>query len=112
PLVAEAEFAFSGHVPPHVRQPEGPFGDHYGYYSLQHDFPIFNVEQVWHRKDAIFPATIVGKPKQEDYYIGEYLQRLLSPLFPVVMSGVKSIWAYAETGVHSLAGAIVRESYY
>src|SRR5690606_27878143 len=112
PLVAEAEFAISGHVPPHVRKAEGPFGDHYGYYSLQHDFPIFNVERVWHRKDAIFPATVVGKPKQEDYYIGEYLQRLLSPLFPVVMSGVKQIWAYAETGVHSLAGAIVRDSYY
>lgn len=112
PLVAEAEFAISGYVPPHVRQPEGPFGDHYGYYSLQHDFPIFNVERVWHRKDAIYPATVVGKPKQEDYFIGEYLQRLLSPLFPVVMNGVKQIWAYAEAGVHSLAGAIVRESYY
>lgn len=112
PLVAEAEFALSGYVPPHVRHPEGPFGDHYGYYSLQHDFPVFHLERVWHRKDAIYPATVVGKPKQEDYYIGEYLQRLLSPLFPVVMSGVKQIWAYAEAGVHSLAGAIVRESYY
>jgi UbiD family decarboxylase len=111
-LVAEAEFAFSGHVPPHVRKPEGPFGDHYGYYSLQHDFPVFNIDRVWHRKDAIFPATIVGKPRQEDYYIGEYLQSLLSPLFPVVMPGVKSLWTYAETGFHSLAGAVVRESYY
>ena len=111
-LVAEAEFAFSGHVPPHVRKPEGPFGDHYGYYSLQHDFPVFNVERVWHRKDAIFPATVVGKPRQEDYFIGEYLQRLLSPLFPVVMPGVKSLWTYGETGFHSLAGAVVRESYY
>lgn len=111
-LVAEAEFAFSGHVPPHIRKPEGPFGDHYGYYSLEHDFPVFNIERVWHRKDAIFPATIVGKPRQEDYYIGEYLQRLLSPLFPVVMPGVKSLWTYGETGFHSLAGAVVRESYY
>ena len=58
-----------------MRQPEGPFGDHYGYYSLQHDFPIFKVERVWHRQDAIFPATVVGKPKQEDYYIGEYLTK-------------------------------------
>lgn len=111
-LVAEAEFAFSGTVPPHVRRPEGPFGDHYGYYSLQHDFPVFNIDKVWHRKDAIYPATVVGKPRQEDYYIGDYLQSLLSPMFPVVMSGVKQLWTYGETGFHSLAGAIVRESYY
>ncbi|OEH86609.1 4-hydroxybenzoate decarboxylase [Desulfuribacillus stibiiarsenatis] len=111
-LVAEAEFAFSGVVPPHVRRPEGPFGDHYGYYSLQHDFPVFNIERVWHRKDAIFPATIVGKPRQEDYYIGDYLQSLLSPMFPVVMSGVRQLWTYGEAGFHALAGAVVRESYY
>jgi UbiD family decarboxylase len=111
-LVAEAEFVFSGYVPPHVRKPEGPFGDHYGYYSLTHDFPVFEISNVWHRKDAIYPATIVGKPRQEDYYIGEYLQRLLSPLFPVVMPGVKQLWTYGETGFHSLTGAVVRESYY
>lgn len=112
PLVAEAEFAICGEVPPHVRRSEGPFGDHYGYYSLAHDFPVMDVKSVYHRKDAIYPATIVGKPRQEDYYIGEYLQQLLSPLFPVVMSGVREIWAYPETGVHALASARVRESYY
>lgn len=111
-IVAEAEFVFAGEVPPHVRRPEGPFGDHFGYYSWAHDFPVFNVKQMWHRKDAIYPATVVGKPRQEDYYIGEYLQRLLSPLFPVVMPGVKALWTYGETGFHALAGAIVRESYY
>jgi 3-polyprenyl-4-hydroxybenzoate decarboxylase len=110
-LVAEAEFAVCGQVPPHLRRPEGPFGDHYGYYSLTHDFPVFNVDRVYHRKDAIYPATIVGKPRQEDYYLGEFLQRLLSPAFPLVMPGVKSLWTYAETGFHSLAAAIVRESY-
>lgn len=110
-LVAEAEFAISGLVPPHVRRPEGPFGDHFGYYSLIHDFPIFEVNHIWHRKDAIYPATIVGKPRQEDYYLGEFLQHLLSPAFPVVMPGVKELWAYPETGVHALASAVVRESY-
>lgn len=110
-LPAEAEFAICGYVPPHERRPEGPFGDHYGYYSLIHDFPVFNVDHVWHRKDAIYPATIVGKPRQEDYFLGEYLQRLLAPAFPMAMPGVKSLWAYAETGVHPLAAAIVRESY-
>ncbi|MBN3554994.1 UbiD family decarboxylase [Fictibacillus nanhaiensis] len=112
PLIAEAEFAFGGNVPPHVREPEGPFGDHYGYYSWAHDFPVFNVDKMWKRKDAIYPATVVGKPKQEDYFIGEYLQRLMSPLFPVVMNGVRDLWTYAETGFHALAGAVVRESYY
>lgn len=110
-LIAEAEFAIVGKVAPHVRRPEGPFGDHFGYYSLVHDFPVFDVSHVWHRKDAIYPATIVGKPRQEDYYLGEYLQRLLAPAFPMAMPGVKELWAYAETGVHPLAAAIVRESY-
>ena len=111
-LIAEAEFAICGTVPAHVRRPEGPFGDHYGYYSLTHDFPIFNVHTVYHRRDAIYPATVVGKPRQEDYFIGEYLQSLLSPMFPVVMPGVKALWTYAETGFHALAAAIVRESYH
>lgn len=110
-LVADAEFAIHGSVPPHVRRPEGPFGDHYGYYSLVHDFPVFQVKHVWHRRDAIYPATVVGKPRQEDYYIGEFLQRLLSPAYSLVMPGVKRLWTYAETGLHPLAAAIVRESY-
>ncbi|KJR46086.1 3-polyprenyl-4-hydroxybenzoate carboxy-lyase [Desulfosporosinus sp. I2] len=110
-LIAEAEFAICGSVPAYIRKPEGPFGDHYGYYSLTHDFPIFNVHTVYHRKDAIYPATVVGKPRQEDYFIGEYLQSLLSPMFPVVMTGVKALWTYAETGFHALAAAIIRESY-
>jgi UbiD family decarboxylase len=110
-IPAEAEFAIIGKVPPHERRPEGPFGDHFGYYSLTHDFPVFMVNHMWHRKDAIYPATIVGKPRQEDYYLGEFLQRLLSPAFPIVMSGVRSLWTYAETGFHPLAAAIVRESY-
>lgn len=112
PLVAEAEFAFYGNVPPHERKPEGPFGDHYGYYSLEHDFPIFQIERTYHRKDAIYPATIVGKPRQEDYFIGEYMTDLLSPIFPLVMPGLKQLWSYGETGFHSLTSAVVRESYH
>src|ERR1051326_6865071 len=110
-LVAEAEFALVGQVPPRVRRPEGPFGDHYGYYSLRHDYPIFNVEAVFHRSDAIYPATVVGKPRQEDFFIGDYLQELLSPLFPLVMPGVRDLWSYGETGFHSLAAAVVRVRY-
>ncbi|SHE61650.1 UbiD family decarboxylase [Seinonella peptonophila] len=112
PLIAEAEFAFCGSVPALERRAEGPFGDHFGYYSLTHDFPIFEIERLYHRKDAIFPATVVGKPRQEDYYIGEYMLRLFSPIFPMVMPGVKKLWSYAESGFHALTGAIVRESYH
>lgn len=110
-LVAEAEFALVGQVPPRVRRAEGPFGDHYGYYSLRHDYPVFNVEAVFHRRDAIYPATVVGKPRQEDFFIGDYLQKLLSPLFPLVMPSVRDLWTYGETGFHSLAAAVVRERY-
>ncbi len=110
-LLADCEFALVGHVPPHEVHPEGPFGDHYGYYSLTHDYPVFHADAVFHRKDAIYPATVVGKPRQEDFYIGDYLQELLSPLFPVVMPAVRDLWSYGETGFHSLAAAVVKERY-
>jgi len=111
PLIASAEFALIGDVPPRVRKPEGPFGDHYGYYSLQHDYPVFEVSRIAHRADAIYPATVVGKPRQEDFFIGDLLQELLSPLFPVVMPAVERLWSYGETGYHSLAAAIVKQRY-
>ena len=110
-LVANAEFALVGRVTPSRTQPEGPFGDHYGFYSLQHDYPVFELDALCHRRDAIWPATVVGKPRQEDLYIGDYLQELLSPLFPVVMPSVKDLWSYGETGYHALAGAVVVERY-
>jgi 3-polyprenyl-4-hydroxybenzoate decarboxylase len=110
-LPAEAEFALVGHALPHERRAEGPFGDHYGYYSLQHDYPVFHVDAVFHRRDAIYPATVVGKPRQEDFFIGDYLQRLLSPLFPLVMPSVRDLWTYGETGFHSLCAAVVQERY-
>lgn len=110
-LIAEAEFAICGNVAPKIRRPEGPFGDHYGYYSLTHDYPVFEAQAVFYRKDAIYPATVVGKPRQEDFFIGDYLQELLSPLFPLVMPAVKDLWSYGETGFHSLAAAVVKERY-
>ena len=110
-LIAEAEFALIGKVPPKVRHPEGPFGDHYGYYSLLHDYPVFEVSHLAHRRDAIYPATVVGKPRQEDFFIGDLLQELLSPLFPLVMPAVTSLWSYGETGYHSLTAAVVKQRY-
>jgi UbiD family decarboxylase len=111
PLIADAEFAMVGRVPARTRRPEGPFGDHYGYYSLQHPYPVFEIDHIAHRRDAIYPATVVGKPRQEDFFIGDLLQELLSPLFPLVMPAVRSLWSYGETGYHSLAAAVVRQRY-
>jgi UbiD family decarboxylase len=111
PLVASAEMALVGHVPAGVRRPEGPFGDHYGYYSLRHDYPVFRVEHLCRRRDALYPATVVGKPRQEDFFVGDLLQELLAPLLPLVMPSVVSLWSYGETGYHSLAAAVVKERY-
>lgn len=109
--VAEAEFCISGFVPPHVRRAEGPFGDHYGYYSLKHDYPVLRPQAIWHRRDAIYPATVVGKPRQEDFFLGDYLQELLSPMLPLAMPGVRDLWSYGETGYHALSAAVMKERY-
>jgi 4-hydroxybenzoate decarboxylase subunit C len=111
PIVAEAEFAIIGRIPSDIRRTEGPFGDHYGYYSLAHPFPILQVDRIYHRNNAIFPATVVGRPRQEDHYIGEFLQELFSPIYPLVMNGIQSVWAFDDAGVHPLAAAVVRERY-
>ncbi len=111
PLPADAEIVLAGEVPPGLRRPEGPFGDHYGYYSLRHDYPVFRVRRLFKRRDAIFPATVVGKPRQEDFFIGDLLQELLKPLFPLAMPTVVDLWSYGETGYHALSAAVVRERY-
>ena len=111
PIVSSAEAAIVGEIPAGVRKPEGPFGDHYGYYSETHDYPVMRVRSVLRRRDAIFTATVVGKPRQEDFFLGDYVQELLSPLFPVVMPAVRALWSYGETGYHSLSAAVVEERY-
>lgn len=110
-LVAECEFAIRGYIKCGVRRTEGPFGDHYGYYSLAHEYPVIDVQDMCHRKDAIYPATVVGKPRQEDFFLGDYLQELLRPLFPLVMPSVVDLWSYGETGYHSLSAAVVKDRY-
>ncbi len=90
---------------------EGPFGDHFGHYSEAADYPVFRVKRVLARKDAIYPATVVGKPIQEDYYIGEALQALALPLLKQFKPAIKNIWAYPETGFHALAVMAVQERY-
>lgn len=111
PLVARSEFVLAGAIEPGARRPEGPFGDHYGYYSETHDYPWLKCSRLYRRKNPVWPATVVGKPRQEDFFIGDYLQELLLPLAKVAMPGVLDLWSYGETGYHSLAGAVVRERY-
>ncbi|MFM1873059.1 MAG: hypothetical protein RL398_2481 [Planctomycetota bacterium] len=111
PLFADAEFTIVGEVRPGERRPEGPFGDHYGYYSLRHDYPLLRAKALLHRREPILCATVVGKPRQEDFYLGDYLQDLLLPLAKVAMPSVLDLWSYGETGYHSLSAAVVQERY-
>ena len=111
PLIcAEADFAISGTISSE-QLPEGPFGDHLGYYSLAHDFPVLNVHKVRHRRDAIWPFTVVGRPPQEDTVFGELIHELTGPAIPAVLPGVKSIHAVDASGVHPLLLAIGNERY-
>jgi 4-hydroxybenzoate decarboxylase subunit C len=111
PILADAEFVLSGYCNPSERRPEGPFGDHYGYYSLKHDYPVFHCTHLFRKRKPVCAATVVGKPRQEDFFIGDYLQELLSPLFPLVMPAVEDLWSYGETGFHSLSAARVKQRY-
>ena len=111
PVVGSSEVVLVGEVAPGARRREGPFGDHYGYYSEAHDYPLVRCRAILRRRDAIWPATVVGKPRQEDFFLGDYLQELLQPLLPLAMPGVLDLWSYGETGYHSLAAARVRERF-
>lgn len=111
PLFADAEFCLLGDVRPGEVHPEGPFGDHYGYYSLRHDYPLLRVHTLAHREDPVLAATVVGKPRQEDFFLGDFLQELLLPLAKMAMPSVRDLWSYGETGYHSLAAAVVQERY-
>jgi 4-hydroxy-3-polyprenylbenzoate decarboxylase len=95
------EFLLEGYLKPFERKLEGPFGDHFGHYSEAGDYPIFHINNVYARKDAIYPATVVGKPPQEDKYLGDCTQSILKPLIKVIHPEVHDLWAYYEAGFHS-----------
>jgi 4-hydroxy-3-polyprenylbenzoate decarboxylase len=111
PLAAEAEFCIVGTVDPDRQLPEGPFGDHLGYYSLSHPFPVLNVERVYHRDGAVWPFTVVGRPPQEDTGFGAIIHELTGPIIPTVLPGVQAVHAVDATGVHPLLLAIGSERY-
>ncbi|WP_339746080.1 UbiD family decarboxylase [uncultured Rubinisphaera sp.] len=110
-IYAEADFCIVGTIDPERQLPEGPFGDHLGYYSLKHDFPVLNVEAVYHRPGAIWPFTVVGRPPQEDTAFGEIIHEITGPIIPTVIAGVHEIHAVDAAGVHPLLLAIGSERY-
>ena len=110
-IPATAEFVLEGSVVAGDVRKEGPFGDHLGHYSHSAEFPVFRVDRLLARKDAIYPATVVGKPPQEDYYIGEALQEMLLPFLKMTKPGISDLWSYPETGFHPLAVVAVQERY-
>lgn len=110
PMPAEADFCICGTIT-NTEKPEGPFGDHLGYYSLIHDFPVLKVDKVYHRNNAIWPFTTVGRPPQEDTIFGEFIHELTSELIPSVFSGVHEVHAVDAAGVHPLLLAIGSERY-
>jgi 4-hydroxy-3-polyprenylbenzoate decarboxylase len=111
PIPAEADFAIVGVVDPARTLPEGPFGDHLGYYSLAHDFPVLNVERVYHRPGAIWPFTVVGRPPQEDTVFGQIIHELTGPVIPTVVPGLHAVHAVDAAGVHPLLLAVGSERY-
>jgi 4-hydroxy-3-polyprenylbenzoate decarboxylase len=111
PMPAEADFVITGSIDPAARKPEGPFGDHLGYYSLTHEFPVLRVDRVYHRKGAIWPFTSVGRPPQEDTTFGAFIHELTGPVIPTVLPGVKAVHAVDAAGVHPLLLAIGSERY-
>lgn len=110
-LSADADFVITGTIRKNTKKPEGPFGDHLGYYSLQHDFPVMDVDQVYYRKNAIWHFTVVGRPPQEDSSFGYLIHQLVKLLTPQEFPGVRQINAVDAAGVHPLLLAIGSERY-
>ena len=110
-ISTDADFVITGEVYPNENKPEGPFGDHLGYYSLQHDFPLMKVHKVYAKKNAIWPFTVVGRPPQEDTSFGELIHELTGNAVPQEIPGVKEVHAVDAAGVHPLLLAIGSERY-
>ncbi|MBI3519349.1 MAG: UbiD family decarboxylase [Bacteroidetes bacterium] len=110
-ISTDADFVITGEVYPNDNKPEGPFGDHLGYYSLKHDFPLMRVHKVYHRQDAIWPFTVVGRPPQEDTSFGELIHEITGNAIQHELPGVKEVHAVDAAGVHPLLLTIGSERY-
>ncbi|MFZ6025203.1 MAG: UbiD family decarboxylase [Bacteroidota bacterium] len=110
-ISTDADFVITGEVYPGENKPEGPFGDHLGYYSLRHPFPLMRVHKVYARKNAIWPFTVVGRPPQEDTSFGQLIHEITGDAIPQEIPGVKEVHAVDAAGVHPLLLAIGSERY-
>ncbi|KQR67681.1 UbiD family decarboxylase [Pedobacter sp. Leaf176] len=110
-ISADADFIITGMVYPNENKPEGPFGDHLGYYSLTHPFPLMKVHNVYHKKDAIWSFTVVGRPPQEDTSFGALIHEITGSAIPQEIHGLKEVNAVDAAGVHPLLFAIGSERY-
>ena len=108
---ANAEFILEGVVRPRERRLEGPFGDHFGHYSHAARFPVFHLTALTHRRDPVYPATVVGIPPMEDKFLGDATQRILGPLVRLIHSEITGMWAYYEAGFHNLLVVAVDQRY-
>ncbi len=111
PIHAEADFCIVGQVDPQQLKPEGPFGDHLGYYSLTHNFPVLRVDHVYYRPGAVWPFTVVGRPPQEDTIFAQLIHELVGPVIAKAIPGVHAVHAVDAAGVHPLLLALGSERY-
>ena len=107
---SDADFCILGEVQPDLK-PEGPFGDHIGYYSDKHLFPYLKVEKVLCKKNAIYPFTVVGRPPQEDTLFGNFIHQVTKPMVPASIPGLAALHAVDEAGVHPLCLALAHERF-
>ncbi len=110
-ISSDADFVITGEVYPGENKPEGPFGDHLGYYSLKHDFPVMRVHKVWHKQNAIWPFTVVGRPPQEDTAFGALIHEIAGNALSEQIPGLHEVNAVDAAGVHPLLLAIGSERY-
>ena len=110
-ISADADFVITGTVMPQQNKPEGPFGDHLGYYSLTHPFPLMKVSRVYHRKDPVWSFTVVGRPPQEDTSFGALIHEITGSAIPKEIPGLHEVHAVDAAGVHPLLFAIGSERY-
>src|SRR6266581_3964209 len=108
---ADVDFVLEGYVQPNELRPEGPFGDHTGFYTAIEDYPVFHVTAVTHRRDAIYPTTIVGVPPMEDYYIGDACVRILLPVFKMNFPEIVDMTLPPEGVFHNLVFVSIRKQY-
>ena len=108
---AQAEIVLEGYVILGEERPEGPFGDHTGYYSLEDDYPVFHVTTITRRRDPIYPAAVVGRPPMEDYWMGKVTERIFMPMIKLILPEVVDINMPAEGIFHNLVLVSMKKEY-